>query len=108
MTFDDELTLIKLTHGDNEIGDAISAEERTIVLCEVMSVTRSEHYAAAQNGLRPEITFIVNVYDYDDQQRVEYEGKLYKVIRHFQPKKSKALSDFETIELVCQGLESNG
>lgn len=106
MTFDDELTLIAITYTENELGDQIESESRLVVLCEELSVTRSEHYAAAQAGMRPEVVFAVNMYDYDGQQRVEHHGDVYRIIRHYKKKKSKDISDFETIELVCQGVDS--
>lgn len=104
MTFDNELTLINLTYSENDMGDSISKEERTNILCDVASVTRSEHYAAASHGMKPEVVFIVNQYDYNKQSMVEFEGNKYRVIRHYQPKKSKSIEDFETIELICEGI----
>jgi hypothetical protein len=104
VTFDYELTLIKSTFSENNIGDSIGVEERQVILCDVLSVTRSEHYAAASLEMKPEIVFIVNQYDYDKQSTVEFEGAKYSVIRSFKPKKSKGIDDFETIELVCSGV----
>jgi SPP1 family predicted phage head-tail adaptor len=111
MTFDCELTLINLTYFENDMGDSIGTEERSNILCDIASVTRSEYYAAASRGMKPEIVFIVNQYDYNKQSMVEFEGNKYRVIRYYQPKKSKGMDDFETIELVCSGIEngdSNG
>jgi SPP1 family predicted phage head-tail adaptor len=104
MTFDYELTLIKLTYSENDMGDSIGIEGRSNILCDVASVTRSEHYAAASHGMKPEIVFIVNQYDYNKQSFVEFEGNKYRVIRYYQPKKSKGIEDFETIELICEGI----
>jgi SPP1 family predicted phage head-tail adaptor len=108
VTFDFELTLIKLTYSENDMGDSISTEERTDILCDVVSVTRSEHYAAASHGMKPEIVFIVNQYDYEKQSMVEFEGTKYSVIRYFKPKKSKGIDDFETLELICEGVVNHG
>jgi SPP1 family predicted phage head-tail adaptor len=108
VTFDNELTLINLTYLENDMGDSISEEERLDILCAVKSVTRSEHYAAAKNGMKPEIVFVVNQYDYSKQSMVELEGIRYNVIREYRPGKSNGLDDFETIELVCQGVLHNG
>ncbi|TWE06405.1 SPP1 family predicted phage head-tail adaptor [Neobacillus bataviensis] len=107
MTFDYELTLIKLTYAENDMGDSISNEERITILCDVLSVTRAEHYQAASHGMKPEIVFIVNQYDYSKQTIVEFEGNKYRVIRDYKPKKAKGLEDFETIELVCEGVGNN-
>lgn len=104
MTFDDELKLIDFTTTENEMGDVISTETFTTILCDVESVTRSEHYAAAANGMVPEVVFIVNKYDYNGQRRVEHDGKRYEVIRHFTKKKAKNISEMDNLELVCQGV----
>jgi hypothetical protein len=46
------------------------------------SVYNSEFYNAAQAGLHPSITlFLTNKMDYEGETLVEYEGKLYDVIR---------------------------
>lgn len=108
MTFDDELTLIEIMFTENEMGDSIEHEERTIVLCGVKSVTRSEHYAAAANDIVPSIVFIINKYDYNKQSKVEFEGNKYRVIRTYAQDKAKELSDFETIELICEGGDNFG
>lgn len=104
MTFDYELKLFTVTHTENDMGDSITAETEVTILCDVRSVNRSEHYAAASNGMKPEITFIVNQYEYTGQSVVEYDGKRYKVIRDFRKKGSTDIADFETIELICEGV----
>jgi hypothetical protein len=103
MSFDYELILISCTSTENDMGDAIDAENPTPILCDVQSVSRSEHYAAAAHNLKPEIVFIVNQYDYNGEKEVEFEGNRFIVIREYKPKKSKGLADFESIELVCKG-----
>ncbi|EGW36466.1 phage head closure protein [Desulfosporosinus sp. OT] len=105
MTYDYELTLIgATTYITNDIGDSVPVEATTVVLCDVQSVTRSEHYSAAASGLKPEIVFVVNKFEYDGQKEVEFEGKKYKVDRSYSPKKSKGIEDFENLELICSGL----
>ena len=101
MTKDDELTLISTTYSENDMGDMVPIETRLSVLCDVLSVTRAEHYSAMANGLKPSIVFSVNKFEYSGQKDVEYEGKKYNVDRAFAPKKSKGIEDFEDIELVC-------
>lgn len=104
MTYDYELTLIEAAYTQNDIGDSISIETRIDVLCDVLSVTRSEHYSAAAYGLKPDIVFVINRFEYGGQTVVEFEGKRYKVDRTYIPKKSKGIEDFESLELVCSGL----
>ena len=83
------------------MGDSIDIEDPFVILCDVQSVTRSEHYAAANNGVKPEIVFVVNQYEYEGQKLVEFEGVRYNVIREY---KSKNPEHFETIELICEGV----
>lgn len=104
VAFDYELTLINSTYTDNGIGDSIPNESKTVILCNVESVSRHEHYAAAAHELQPEIIFIVNQYDYSGEKEVEFEGVKYYVIRSYKPRQYKGLSDFETLELVCRGV----
>lgn len=114
MTFDHELTLIHFIQTENDMGDIISNEYRIDVLCGVQSISRSEHYAAAAHDLRPEITFIVNKYDYEGQKKVEFEGKKFNVIRTYMnttgnnSRRSNGLGDFETLELICQEAANHG
>ena len=101
MTKDDELTLISTTYTENDMGDVIPFETRLVVLCDVQSVTRAEHYSAAANGLKPSVVFVLNKFEYEGQKDVEHEGISYNVDRSYAPKKSKGIDDFEDIELTC-------
>lgn len=105
MTYDHELILIGTTMGENDIGDPIKITTRRSVLCAMQSVTRSEHYQAAAQGVRPSIVFLLNRYEYQGEIKTEFEGKTYNVIRTYSPNKGKGLDDFETLELVCEGVE---
>lgn len=107
VTFDYELSLISITHDENSIGDVIKKTEKRPVLCDVKSVTRGEHYQAAAHGLRPEIVFVINIFEYQGEKEVEFEGKRYRVLRAYAPKQARDIGDFETIELICQGVVNN-
>jgi len=103
----EELTLIATTTDKNDIGDIINIEKRTDVLCEVESVTRSEFYHAAKIDMQPEIIFIVNKYDYEEEAEVEFKGKKYDVIRSYEPnaKRNSEPMDIDRLELVCKGAD---
>ena len=101
--YDYELTLVSKEYIQNDIGESIPSESLTIVYCGVRSVTRTEHYVAAAQGIRPEIIFIVNQYEYNREDEVIFDGKRYSVIRTYLPQRSKGISDFESIELICRG-----
>src|SRR5690625_5381577 len=100
----DEITLIKTTQTTNDMGDVIDIQERTTVLCEVESITRNEFYHAAKIDMQPEIMFVINRYDYSGESEVEYEGKLYDVIRSYKPnhRNNPQPMDIDRLELVCK------
>lgn len=101
MTYDNELTLIKLEFIEDEIGNQTPTQTRKIVLCNVKSVGRNEFYNAATAGLRPSIVFVMHGYEYNGEQQVEFEGVRYNVIRTYS-------TDFEEIELTCERVAADG
>lgn len=101
MTYDNELILIGYTIDYDEIGQEIKKPVEKKILCAIKSVSRNEFYAAAQAGLKPEITFIIHAYEYNGEKEVEFEGEKYKVIRTY-------MKDFEEMELVCEKVIGNG
>lgn len=101
MTYDHELTLIGQQYGEDEIGNQIPVESTTTVLCGLKSVGRSEFYSAATSGLRPELVFVVHGYEYKGEQKVQFEGVRYNVIRTYQV-------SFEELELICERVAADG
>lgn len=66
---------------DQYLNEAITYEDR-VVFVQPRSVYNSEFYNAAQAGLHPSITLeMTNRADYEGETLVEFEGKLYNVIR---------------------------
>ena len=101
MTYDHELTLIGYETGYDDIGQEIETSLERKILCGIKSIGRNEFYAAAQAGLKPSITFAIHGYEYNGEQKVEFEGEKYKVIRTY-------MKDFEEMELVCEKVIGNG
>ncbi|MCM3241326.1 phage head closure protein [Cytobacillus oceanisediminis] len=100
MTYDDELLLIKHEIQYDPIGNPIPVEVKRAVLCNVSSVGRNEFYSAAVKGMKPEMVFVVNIYDYEKETQVEYEGQKYRVIRDYK-------INSEEIELTCEKVIGN-
>ena len=73
----------------------IPEEIKTVVYCDLKSITRAEFYNAASQGIKPEIVFVIHKYEYNDEKEILFEGKKYKVIRTYS-------KDFEEIELTCE------
>ena len=96
----DEITLIKELYKEDEIGNQITDEVRTTVFCDKKSVTRSEFYNASTTGMKPSIVFVVHLYEYNDEVKIEYEGQVYNVIRTY-------IKNMDEIELTCERVISN-
>ena len=95
MTYDYELTLIQQTYTEDEICNQIPTEIKTIIYCGLKSIGRTEFYNAVANGLKPELIFSINKFEYSGEQLIEFEEKRYKVIRTYS-------ENFEEIELTCE------
>ena len=66
-------------------------------------VYNAEFYNAAQAGLHPSITFVLtNRADYNGEKLIEWEGKLYNVIR------TDWTGQRDTISLICEERVHNG
>ena len=98
-----ELTLIQeptITYDD--IGNPIESEPiETIIFCEVNSISRNEFYNASMAGLKPSIVFTIHSYEYNDEEKIKFNEKDYKVMRTY-------LKNTEEIELTCEKVIGNG
>ena len=77
---------------NDEIGREVFAEQS--------GVGRSEFYKAAAAGMTPAVTFTVSEADYNNERLINFDNKVYKVLRTYPLPNRK-------IELVCQGVEPN-
>lgn len=102
MSYDHELILIGTRYEDDGLGGQMPVETETAVLCEELSVGRSEFYSAAQTGLRPDFLFRIHRFEYADQRLVRYEdGVRYRVLRAY-------ATGTEEIELTCERVVGDG
>ena len=105
MTYDNELTLIQLTAIPDEIGNPIVTETKVPILCGLKSISRTEFYNAAANGLKPSYIFVVHPYEYNGETYVEFSEnespkQRYKVIKTYK-------INFEDLELTCEKVIGN-
>lgn len=92
--YNDVMTLVKESYSTNDFGDQVAAVLTREVFCEVKSVGMKEKYQAQAIGLLPELTFVLpDYYEYDDEQKIIYQEKEYRVIRTY-------VKDTDEIELV--------
>lgn len=101
MSYDHELILLSETTTYDELRNPINTIDRKSILCDLKSVGRSEFYNADLAGFKPEIVFMINKFEYDNERKVEFEGVKYNVIRPYS-------IDFEEVELTCERVTGNG
>lgn len=65
------------------------------VYAQMRSITRAEWFEAGRNGLKPDICFITNCFDYNGETIVDYDGKRYGVYRTF-------FGRNDSVELYCE------
>lgn len=77
-----EITLIKNTYIEDELGQQIPGEEITYgILAEVATANRSEFFSAARAGIRADMMFVTNAVNYSDEEELEYKGVRYSIYR---------------------------
>lgn len=90
----EKIILMKPQFQQDSLNQQIEIEPiKTIVLARVESVKRNEFYQA-YNSFKPEITFVIKGYEYEDEPYVLFDEKKYKVMRTFR-------KNYEEIELIC-------
>lgn len=82
-------------------------EIRRQVFCQVDSVSRAEFFAAGQIGIKPEYKFTVFFGDYNDEERLEYKGKVYAVYRTYHARNDD-LELYAKLEVGVHGQENSG
>lgn len=83
MIRDDVIYLVDEVPAAHGIFDA-PQETRTMLFCQVHSVSRSEFWKAYENGLEPELVFRISEYeDYHGQKVLIYQGHRYRILRSY-------------------------
>ena len=87
----------------DEYGNEVITYQDSQVYVMPRGVYQSEFYNAAQAGLHPSITFVLtNRADYHGERLIEFEGKLYNVIR------VDWTAQRDRIALICEERVHNG
>lgn len=102
--YDDVATLISYGNSTfDEYGNESIDTEKTTVFVQPRGVYQSEYYNAAQLGLKPSITLqLANREDYNDEKVLEYNGRVYSVIR------VDWTAQRDKISLICEERVNNG
>ena len=87
----------------DEYGNEVITYQDSQVYVMPRGVYQSEFYNAAQAGLHPSITFVLtNREDYHGERLLEFEGRLYNIIR------TDWTAQRDSISLICEERVNNG
>lgn len=84
---------------DPDINEMIIKNEKE-VYCNVKSISRNEFYKASTGGFKPSLVFIIHSFEYENEEKVNFEGSIYNVIRTY-------MINTEEIELTCEKVLGN-
>lgn len=90
--FNDEIELGNLVETVVK-GEAIKTTKWEHRLANQLNDNRSEFYQGAVAGLKPELTFEINNFEFNNEEYVRFNGKVYTIIR--------ASKQGDMRELVC-------
>lgn len=83
MNLAEKIALISIEYSQDDLGEWTETQTKTEVFALVNSVTMSEFYQAGLQGFKPDYRFSVWMTEYNDQELVEYMGKVYSVYRTY-------------------------
>lgn len=81
----------------DDIGDAVKGEAYwNKIYANKKSITQSEFYQAQAQGFKPELKFEINTFEYEDNKKIRYKGRIYKILRTYEISSEK-------MEIICIG-----
>lgn len=95
-TWDYEITLIKTIKTKDEDGFDVDKTVKRDVLANRLPVFSSEFYQSKKEGFTTDEVFEINEIEYEDEDKVLFEGKTFRVNRRF--------NDGDYVELYCSDL----
>lgn len=74
--------LLSTTIEQDEIGNEIEVvKKRQIPIIKIEDIYSTEYYEANQLGHRPNLRLRISALNYNDEEELEYMGKVYSIIR---------------------------
>lgn len=75
------IKLITVTVAEDSIGNQVALTTERTMYANEFYVNQSEFYNASVAGLKPEKQFEIYSYEYQDEPKLEHDGKVYNIIR---------------------------
>lgn len=88
----DFITFISTQNTDSPFGDIPVESEQ--VFAQVKSIGMNEFYASKGSGIKTDVKFVVYTIEYNNEDKIKYNGDIYKVIRTYR-------TGLDKLEIVC-------
>ncbi|WP_342546124.1 hypothetical protein [Lysinibacillus sp. FSL K6-4013] len=83
VSLDDVCYLVSTKIVKDELFQDIEVDEESEVFCSVLNVNQYEYASAIVAGRKPKNTFVLNYEDYNDENKIKYNNRLYTIYRTF-------------------------
>ena len=93
-----KLISVKIT--DDDIGNQVETPSERRIFANQFYVSSGEFYNAAVTGLKPEKMFEIYSYEYQDEEKLKHDDKIYRIIR------TEARGD--KVRLTCERVIADG
>jgi len=94
LSLDDVCTLVMITQMRGTRAERVETRTKREVYCTRKHINQSEFFKAHQEGLRSDLCLVINSDEYEGEQEVEYNNRLYAVYRFYE-------RDDDMAELYC-------
>lgn len=94
------IELVKVTTEQDNIGNEIETEKRRKVYANQFAVSSAEFYDAGVSDLKPEKSFRIHTFEYEDEEALYFKDIKYKIIR------TSEVGD--KVTLVCERVIGHG
>ena len=78
-----KINLLTTEYTQDDLGEWTETQTKDTVFAYVDSVTMTEFYEAGLQGFKPEFRFTVWMTEYNEQETLEYNDKVYQIYRTY-------------------------
>ena len=80
--YDVSCYLLSTTYEQDKIGNEIEVVNKKLIpIIKIEDIYSTEYYEANQQGYKPNLRLRISTLNYNDEEELEYMGKVYSVIR---------------------------
>lgn len=83
MNLVEKISLISIEYTQDDLGEWSETRTENVVFATVESVSMAEFYQASLQGLKPDFKLVVWLTEYNGEELVKYQDKIYDVYRTY-------------------------